>query len=406
MKEPDLDATGELELALARYLADERISRRDLLARVAKVGAAAALAPIAAACTSAATAAPATPTSGPTAAGAVPTPVATATPTPLPSPEGQLYIYNWQDYMGTDVVSSFEKKYGVKVTQDFFPDYQTMEAKVGAGGSGYDITFPTSVDIPKWVTRGLLVPLDQSLIPNRANLGPAWQNPGYDPGNKYSMPYMWWTTGVAYDTSKIKEELTSWKALWDPRWKGHISVLDDYREAFGMALIRLGYSVNTTSDKELDAALALLEQQKPLVRTYTVDDIGELSSGDSWVVHAWGSDVHQVLPERPTVKFYTPEEGGIRGSDTMAIISGTKHPIAANLFINYMLDAKISAANTNKIGYMGPNQAAIPYIDPNILSDPAVNPADAVVAKLQELLDLGPDLQKYNDRWLKLRSGA
>jgi spermidine/putrescine transport system substrate-binding protein len=185
-----------------------------------------------------------------------------------------------------------------------------------------------------------------------------------------------------------------------------MSMLDDYREAFGAALIKLGKSVNTTDDAELDAALALLKEQKPLLRTYTTDDIGQLSSGDSWVVHSWGSDVYQVKGDRPSVTYYIPTEGGIRGSDTMVLLANAQHPIAAQLFMDYMLDAQVSAANTNYIGYMGPNEAAKEFIDPAILADPAVNPDKAVIDTLQELQDLGPDLEKYSTRWNELRAGG
>ena len=388
---------------------EARLSRRLLLARMAGLGAVAALAPVAAACSSSASSV--APASAPASASAAPPTAVPATDevaaaTPAPSPEGELYVYNYADYIGDTVIPDFEKKYGVKVTYDFFDTYDTMTAKIGNGQSGYDVTFATSTDIPGFVERGLIEPLDLSLIPNRANLSAEWQDPSYDPGNLHSMPYMWWTTGVAYDSEKIPEELTSWAALWDPRWKGHISMLDDVREAFGAALIRLGKDINTTSDADLDAALALLKEQKPLLRTYTTDDIGQLSSGDSWVVHSWGSDVYQVTGERPSVKYYIPSEGGIRGSDTMVLLAGAKHPVAANLFINHMLDAQVSAANTNYIGYMGPNQAAKEFIDPAILEDPAVNPDKAVIASLQEIDDLGPDLEKYTTRWNELRAGG
>lgn len=401
----------DLERALVRYVAERRISRRELLDRIGRLGAAAALGPVVAACTAAAsptpspsapaTTPPATPTGGPS-----PTPGPTPEPTPVPTPEGELFVYNWADYMGESVVPGFEERYGVKVTYDFFDNYDTMMAKVGPGGSGYDVTFPASVDVHGLVERGLIGPLDLSLIPNRVNLGAEWQDPGYDPGNAHSMPYMWWTTGVAYDTERIGEELTSWAALWDPRWKDHISMLDDYREVFAAALLRLGKSVNTTDEAELDAALALLKEQKPLVRTYTTDDIGVLSSGDAWVAHSWGADAYQVAPERPSVKYFLPEEGGVRGSDTLVILTGAQHPVAAHLFIDYVLDPQVSADNTNYIGYMGPNAAAREFIDPAILEDPSLNPDQAIIGKLQELLDLGADLEKYASRWSELRAGA
>ena len=402
--------TPDLERELVRYLAEHRISRRLLLERIGALGAVAALAPIIAACSSAASSAPsasAEPSmAGTTPPSSEPTASASAAPTPAPTPESELSIFNWADYMGEDVVPSFESRYGVKVTYDFFDNYDTMYAKIGQNGGGYDLTFPTSVDIPALLQRNLVQPLDLSLIPNIVNLAPEWADPGYDPGNAHSIPYMWWTTGIAYDTAKIKDELTSWSALWDPKYDRHIAMLDDEREAFAAALFRLGKNPNTTDDADLDAALDLLRQQKPLLRTYTTDDIGVLSSGDAWIAHAWGSDVYQVQSERDTVVFYIPEEGGVRGSDTAVLLANAKHPIAAQLFMNHLLDAQVSASNTNYIGYMGPNAAAKAYIDPDILADPTVNPDQAVISKLAELLDLGADLEKYSKRWNELKAGA
>jgi spermidine/putrescine transport system substrate-binding protein len=398
----------DLERILVSYLAEERLTRRDLLHRISVVGATVALAPIIAACgTSAASASPAGSGVAQSAAPSGSAAPATATPEPTPAPtaEAELFIYNWAQYMGDKVIPSFEKATGVKVTMDFFDNYDTMYAKLGQSGGGYDIAFPTSVDIPSFVQRGLIQPLMLDLVPNRGNLGTEWQDPGYDPGNAHSMPYMWWTTGVAYDSQKVSGSPDSWDLLWNAQYKNHISILDDVRETFAAALFRLGKEVNTTVDADLDAALALLQEQKPLVRIYTTDDIGVLSAGDAWVCHAWGSDVYQVIGERPSVKFYIPKEGGVRGSDTAVVLSGAKHPVAANLFINHLLDAKVSAENTDFIGYMGPNAAAREFISPKILADPNVNPDQAVVAKLQELLDLGTELDKYTQRWNRLRAG-
>ena len=400
----DHDRMPDPARTLARRLAEERLSRRRFLGRMAAMGAGGAIVPLLAACGGGATAspttAPASGTPGPTG----PTP--SAEPTPVPTPEAELFVYNYTEYIGEETIPSFEEKYGIKVTYDFFDTYETMTAKISTGNSGYDITFATGVDVPGFLARNLVQPLDHSLIPNLVNLGQEWQDPAYDPGNAHSVPYMWWTTGFGYDTERIPEDLTSWAALWDERWKGKMAMLDDYRETFAVALIRLGYSVNTTSDAELDEALALLQEQQPLLRKYTADDIGDLSSGDVWLCHAWGADVSQVGTELPSVTYVIPAEGGIRGSDAMVLLANAPHPIAANLFINHMLDAQVSAANTNYIYYMGPNEAAKEFIDPAILEDPTLNPDAAAIEKLQELLDLGPDLQKYQERWTKLRSGA
>jgi spermidine/putrescine-binding protein len=397
----------DLERALRRYMLERRITRRQLLDRIGKVGAAAALAPVIAACTSTGASSAPSATSGATTAPASDAPAPTdAGPTPVPEPEGELFIYNWTDYIGEDVIPSFEDTYGVKVTYDFFANTDEAYAKLGDDGGGYDISFPISVDIPAFVARNALLPLDKSLLPNIGNLGTEWADPGYDPGNTHSVPYMWWTTGIAYDTTKVTDSPTSSTALWDPRYDKHISMLDDWAEVFGLALIQLGYSANTTNTAELDEALALLEQQKPLVRVYSTDTIGTMSSGDVWIGHVWGADTFAIQEENENVVYYIPEEGGIKGSDTMAIFSGAQHPIAAHLFINHMLDAQVSAANTNYIYYMGPNAAAKEFIDPAILEDPALNPDQAIVSKLEEILDLGQEVRdEYLTRWQTLRGG-
>lgn len=413
------DGSGiDLERELTRYMAEHRITRRMLLEQVAKVGAVAAFAPIIAAC--AAGTASSAPSVAPSVSAAPPpsvapsvaaAPTATPAPTPPPVPEAELHIWNYAEYMGEDVIPSFvekikkDYKVDIKVSSDFFDTYEGMYARVTAGQTGFDITFPASTDVPGLVAINKILPLDLSLIPNVVNLGAEWSDPGYDPGNAHSMPYMWWTTGVAYDTAKIKEAPTSWKALWDERWKGHIAMLDDQREAFASALIQLNFSANTVDDGELDQALALLKQQHPLVRLYSVEDQQYMASGDIWIGHAWGSDIYTVQQKKPSVEFYIPEEGSVRGSDAAVILDGAKNQVAANLFINHLLDAHVSAENSNYIGYMGPNEAAKEFITKDLLDTPWINPDKATVDKLQELLDLGLDTDKYASRWTELKAG-
>jgi spermidine/putrescine transport system substrate-binding protein len=392
----------DLERALVRYMVERRISRRQLLERIARVGAATALAPVVAACTGGGgLQASSSPSAAP--ASAAPASVA-AGPTPTPAPEDELFIYNWTDYLAEEVIESFEAKYGTRVTQSFFSNTEEAYAKLGDDGGGYDLSFPISVDVPSFIERGAIVELDKTLLPNLGNLGVEWSDPGYDPGNTYSVPYMWWTTGVGYDSARIPEELTSSKALWDPRWAQHISMLDDFQEVFGLALIQLGYSANSPLANELDEALTLLQEQKPLVRTYSTDTIATMTSGDVWIGHVWGADRFAIQEVNENVVYYIPEEGGIKGSDTVAVFSGAPHPIAAHLFINHLLDARNSAANTNLIYYMGPNAAAKEFIDPAILEDPTINPDQQIVDRLEELLNLDQAVRdEYLRRWQVLR---
>ena len=404
--EPRHDGSSiDLEKELVRYMVERRISRRQLLERIALIGGAAALAPVIAACTSGGAASPVATTAS-TAPSIAPTvaPTATPSPTPIPSPEGQLNILNWTDYLAPDVVKAFEQQHQVKVTQAYFSTTDEMYAKLGADGGDYDISFPISVDVPNMIQRGVIRKLDQSFLTNKGNLGKEWADPGYDPGNQYTVPYMWWTTGVGYDPHKIKETPTSSNALWDSRWKGHISMLDDWQEVFGLTLIQQGHSANTENTAELDQALARLQEQKPLVRTYSTDTLTTMTSGNVWIGQIWGADRFAIQASIPDFAYYIPEEGGVKGSDTVATFTGSPHPIAAQMFINHLLDAHMSAANTNLIGYMGPNAAAKEFIDKTILDDPTINPDQAIVDKLQELLNLGKAVRdEYLKRWQELR---
>jgi spermidine/putrescine transport system substrate-binding protein len=392
----------DLEKELVRYMVEHRVTRRELLERIALFGGAAALAPIIAACASSGNA-PAT-ASPSTAAPSSAAPTATPEPTPIPSPEGELNILNWTDYLADDVIKSFEGANNVKVTQSFFSTTDEMYAKLGKDGGDYDISFPISVDVPKMIEGGVIRKLDQSFLTNKGNLGAEWANPGYDPGNEYTVPYMWWTTGVGYDPKRIKESPTSSKALWDARWKGHISMLDDWQEVFGLTLIQQGHSANSTNTSDLDEALVRLKEQKPLVRTYSTDTITTMTSGDVWIGHIWGADRFAIQESIPAFAYYIPEEGGVKGSDTVATFTGSPHPIAAQMFINHLLDAHNSALNTNLIYYMGPNAAAKEFIDPAILDDPTINPEQKIVDKLEELLSLDQAVKdEYLKRWQQLR---
>ena len=404
------DPSRDLEQNLIRYMAERRLTRRMLLERMAKLGAAAALAPIAAACSSAAPAssAPASvaATASPSAA-ATPVPTATPAPTPVPTPEKELFVYNWDSYIGENTQKQFEAKYGIKVKYDKFVDASTQMTtlrKDGKGG-GFDVSYPASTEIPGLVADGVIRELDLSLIPNIKNLGPGWQDPAYDPGNKHSVPNYWWTTGIAWDPARVKEDITSWTALWDSRWRGHLGMLDDVQEVFAVAAFRLGFDANTTDETQLDQSLALLKQQKPLLRTYTEDDIGDMTSGQLWMSHAWSGDWVQMTYDKPNIKYVIPSEGAVRGSDTMVITSGAKHPIAAHLWIDFNMDAKVSAENSNYTGYMGPNAAAQATISKDMLGNPNLNPDAAVFDKLTELVTHPPtDLDKYTKRWNALRA--
>ena len=404
-------ATGlTFDEALTRQLRQAGWTRREFLSRVAAFGAATALTQLLIACGPAGTGSAVPATSGPTPAGttaAEATPTVTAEPTAVPEPEAELFVYNWDGYIGEETVAKFQEKYDIKVTYDNFPDETTQIGKIQSDGKGggYDVSYPASTWMPEFITAGTVQALDHSLIPNLKNLSAAWQNPGYDPGNAYSVPNAWWTTGYAWNGAKIDKDLTSWAELWNQEYSQDLFMLDDVRECFAAAAFRLQLSPNTTDPAELDRILALLEEQKPLVRDYTTDHVAGMIGEDVDLTHCWSGDWVQMSYEMDDVRYVIPSEGSIKGNDVMVVLAGAAHPIAAHLWIDFNLDPQISAENTNYIGYMGPNEAAWPMIDDYIIDDPRLNPPAEQLAALIELAYLQPtDLSKYIDRWTALKA--
>ena len=386
-------------------------SRREFLRRVGAVGAAAALTQLLIACRQpgSETAAPSTAATTPAAtqSGEASTPPASAAPTPVPEPESELFVYNWQLYIGRETRDKFEEKYGIHLVYDRFPDETTQITKITSDGKGggYDVTYPASTWIPTFIEQGVIQKLDHSLIPNIANLMPEWADPAYDPGSQYSVPYSWWTTGYAWDPDKVPADLTSWDALWDAAYTNRLSMLDDVREVFAAGAFRLGLDPNTTDTAQLDQILAELEVQKPLVKRYTTDHIADMLNGVVDIAHCWSGDWIQMTYEKPRIRYVIPTEGSIKGNDCFVVLSGAQHPIAAHLWIDFNLDATISAENTNYIGYMGPNAAALPMLEKFIVEDPRINPPAELLATLIELKYLQPaDLQQYTDRYTALRA--
>jgi spermidine/putrescine transport system substrate-binding protein len=409
-REPDRGMT--FNEALEARLVQAGWTRREFLSRVAAVGAFVALSQLLAACNArqpgTATDVPSTAATTPPSSQSAGTsiPPASVAPTPVPEPEDQLFVYNWAQYIGQDTRAKFKEKYGIEITYDRFPDENTQINKITSDGKGggYDVTYPASTWLPSFIEQGVVQKLDHSLIPNLKNLMSDWQDPEYDPGNQYSVPYCWWTTGFAWDPDKISADLTSWDSLWDTAYTGRLSMLDDMRECFAAGAFRLGLDPNTTDEGELDQILAELEAQKPIVKRYTTDHITDYVNGVVDIAHCWSGDYIQMNYDRKA-NYVIPGPGSIRGNDTFVVLSGAPHPIAAHLWIDFNLDAEISAGNTNYIGYMGPNEAALPLLKKYVTEDPRINPPPELLATLIELGYLPPaELQKYTDRWTALRA--
>jgi len=324
--------------------------------------------------------------------------------------EGELFVFNWGDYIDPDVLSDFERLTGVKVTVDTYDTNEQAIAKLQQGGIAYDIVVPTDYAVQILIGLGLLEPLDRSVVRAIEHLDPNNLNGPYDPGNRYSVPYFWGTSGYAYDTAVLGPDLASWEALFEPAEaaRGKIVMHGYYRETIAAALLWLGYSLNETSDEALQRALEVLKAQKPFVLTYTSENNDELLiAGEAMIAHCWTGQAILAKRERPTIRYVIPKEGCAVWQDNLCVLKGAPHRYAAMVFIDYLCWPEIAARNATYVGYASPNRTAREQglLDPDLVNDPAIYLDDMTWKRLQWFKDLRPDYVKYDRIWTELRAG-
>lgn len=317
----------------------------------------------------------------------------------------QLFFYNWSDYIAEDTIPNFTDEFGVKVVYDNYSSNDTLLAKLQSGATGYDIIVPTDYMITTMLGLDLLQEIDLANVPNVANLYPRFREAPFDPGNKYSVPWQWGTTGIGYNSEKVPDFKPSWDMLWDEKYKGKITMMNEIRDVFAVALFRLGYSPNTRDPKEIEEAKQMLVEQKSLLKHYTSDTyIDELASEDSWLSHGYSGDVFQAQLENEAVLYAVPEEGAFTWVDSMCIPKAAPHKYTAEVFMNYIHRPEVAAAITNYVYYASPNEKAEEFILPEILEDPQIYPPQEVMDKLTFTEELGADTELYNTAYQELRA--
>jgi putrescine transport system substrate-binding protein len=315
-----------------------------------------------------------------------------------------LNFYNWTDYIATDTIPNFQKETGIKVTYDNYSSNDELFAKLSAGSTGYDIIVPTDATLVKMKHANLVEPLDLSLIPNVKNLDERFRTAAYDPGNQYSIPWQWGTTGIGFDKTKVGGAVTDWDAFQLPNVKGKSSFLDEARDAFAMALFALKKDPNSSNDTDLDDAKNYLIDLKKKIKQITSDYQDPLKGGELLLSQAYSGDVFTIQADNPKIEYIIPTSGAFSWVDSMAIPKGAGHPKNAEAFMNYILDPKVGAALTNFVNYGSPNKAALPYIHPDIVKNPLIYPPADVLAKLPFQKDIGEAELKYSDRWTQVKS--
>ena len=315
-----------------------------------------------------------------------------------------LHLFTWSDYTEESAVKEFERRFGVKVVTDTFGSNEELLAKLQGGASGYDVVVPSDYMVSILIKQGLLAELDHAKIPNLAHVYQHLKGLYYDPQNAYSVPYLWGTTGIGYNADLVTPPPMSWQTLWDPRYKGKISLLNDEREVFGMALRAAGESLNATQPAKLEAAKARLMAQKALVKTYTSENYDQLLvSGEVALAHGWSGTVLRAADERPSIKYVIPKEGGTIWQDNLCVLKSSAHKDEAMAFINFLLEPQMAALITSKVKYASASEEARLFVPKEIAQDPAIYPPASVVARLEWIKDVGEAIKLYDRAWTELK---
>lgn len=317
-------------------------------------------------------------------------------------------VYNWGEYIDESIFADFEKETGIKVNYTTFSSNETMYSVLKTGGSDYDVIIPSDYMISRLISEDMLEKLDFANIPNYALIDDSFKKLEYDPTGEYSVAYMSGVTGIIYNSAMISDPVTSWDALFDAKYTGQILMFDNPRDALAIALLDLGYSVNTTTPSELNAAYELLAQQKPLVQAYVMDQIfDKLESGEAAIGPYYAGDYLTMRENNPDLKFVVPEEGANRFVDAMCIPKGAENKKNAELFINFMCSTDVAVKNTDMIWYTTANkEAALQYAETLDAETAAVMfPSDDIIEKSQIYINLPQDtLKQYDELWVKLKS--
>ncbi|RMD63647.1 MAG: extracellular solute-binding protein [Alphaproteobacteria bacterium] len=318
--------------------------------------------------------------------------------------EPKLNFYNWDTYIGETTLDDFKDATGIEVTMDLFADNDELFAKLKEGNPGYDVIVPTNDYVERMIRAEMLTPLDHGKIPNfRKNVAKAFQDAEFDPGRKYSMPYMWGTQGIGYRKSKVDGVPDSWKYLLDSdRYSGRIALLSE--GVLGAALKYLGYSYNSKDPKEIKEAEELLIRQKPHIKVFAEDNGQDLLlSGEVDLTMEWNGDILQVMEEDDDISYIVPKEGSLVWQDCLCIPTGAPHPDNAHRFINFILDAEVGAAIADFIQYATPNEAARKLLPDEYNNNPAIFPSEETLARCEAAIYLGEDVQRLRDEaWTRV----
>ena len=322
--------------------------------------------------------------------------------------DGKLVVYNWAEYIPDGVLADFEKETGIKVEYSTYENNEVMYSKLKIQkGKGYDIVVPSTYLVSKMRDEGLLQKVDKTKLNNFKNLMPDLLNKPYDPNNDYSVPYLWGSTGIGVNSEEIDPSTVSkWADLWDTKWKNKLLLVDDVREAFGMALQKNGHSVNTKNPDEIKQAYEDLQKLMPNVRVFNADAPREpFLAGDVNLGMIWSGEANMAQKENDKIQYIYPKEGSGFWVDSLTIPAGAENVENAHKFIDYMLKPEVGKKVVEQLGYSTPNKEVKALVDAKLQNNPIIFPPSDILSKAEFQQDVGDAIKLYNDYWEKLKTG-
>jgi spermidine/putrescine transport system substrate-binding protein len=330
-----------------------------------------------------------------------PTPPPTPTPVPLAK---ELVFYGWAEDMRQSVLDTFTEEYGIKVNYVGYESQEEAIANIKAGQI-YDVVVMESRFVPQLIKENLLAELDQRNLSNSKNLSANFRELAYDPGNHYSIPNSWGTTGLIVRSDLVEEPVTRWADLWDPRYAGKVGIwIDEPREVISLTLKSLGYSANSENPAELEEALKHLLELKPHIVPLEDSNFatpnGVLASGQAVASMGYPGNASEAMENNLDITYVLPQEGALMWNDTFVIPANSPNKYTAELFLNFLMRAEISAKITNENLWSTPNEAALPFIEPDILNNPLVFPSNEDLVNAELILPLSSKGQQlYDEIW-------
>lgn len=319
-----------------------------------------------------------------------------------------LYVYNWGDYIDPSLLKKFEAETGITVKYDVYDTNEIMYQKLKSGTVQYDVIFPSDYMIKKMINENMLSKIDTSKLKNYKHIGDDFKSLSYDPLDEYSVPYTWGTVGIMYNKKMINEKVDSWNLLWDERYKDQVIMVDSPRDALGITLKKLGYSLNSTNTNELTRARDELIKQKQsgMIRAYMVDEVKDaMVSGEAALAVVWSGDAVTMMDENPDLDFAFPKEGSNKWFDGVCIPSNSANKENALKFIDFLCDPENAAINAEYIGYSTPNQSALDLLDEEITSNPIAYPSNDKLKNYEVFTDIGNEKTKETDQyWIEVKA--